>query len=286
MLSRSLTTLASFALVAATAALGCGGTVSATAEPPATAETATTTAPVAVNAHGAVKVFGTALSNVPLTSSQRAAIEQLATDAEARHAAARAARQDLLTTLATQVEAGSIDRNALQPKLAAITAAAQASQPADRAAFEQLHSILSPDQRAAFVDAVQAQAKQMHGQMKEHMGLHEWAKDINLTDDQKSQIKAAVMQKLQAGGEQAKHEWKGAKHHGEAVMDAFKQDQFSLDQVAPAKDVGQMVGKMSDHLLSVAEVALPILTPAQRTQVAQKLRERAASVEGEGAELP
>src|ERR1700723_3665958 len=107
-------TLVSLALVLAPAALGCGGTVSS--EPPATAETATTRAPVAVNAHGPVKLFGDALGDVPLTTSQRAAVEQMATDAEARHAQVRTARQDLMTTLASQVEAGAIDRAALAPK--------------------------------------------------------------------------------------------------------------------------------------------------------------------------
>jgi Spy/CpxP family protein refolding chaperone len=282
-------TIASLALVlASTAAVGCGGT--AGAEPPATAETVTTKAPVAVAAHGPVKLFGEALGDVPLTASQRAALEQLASDAETRHAQTRTARQDLLTALAAQVEAGAIDRTALQPKIAAITAAMQASQPADRAAFEELHAVLTPDQRVAFVDAVQARAQQHMAGFKGHGGLHQWAQDLQLTDDQKAQIKAAVTQKMQAAGGPEAHD-KGAKHlqgggGGDAVMAAFKQDTFVLDQVQPAKDVGQMVGHMTDHFIGLAEAAVPILTPAQRTIAAQKLREHAASADGEGAELP
>src|ERR1700722_2040861 len=138
MLKRSLFVLA---LVTAPA-LGCAATVSS--EPAPAAQGATTVAPVATTAHGAVKLFGDALGDVPLTASQRVAVEQLATDADARHAQARAARADLMTTVAAQVEAGQIDRTALQPKLDALTAAMQASQPADRAAFEQLHAILTP----------------------------------------------------------------------------------------------------------------------------------------------
>jgi Spy/CpxP family protein refolding chaperone len=281
MLSR---TLVSLALAFASAAVGCGGTVSS--EPPATAEAATTRAPVAVSAHGPVKLFGEALGDVPLTASQRAAVEQMASDAEARHAQVRTARQDLMTTLAAQVEAGAIDRTVLAPKLASITAAMQASQPADRAAFEQLHAVLTADQRAAFVDAIAARVQQRKGEHLEKGGIHELAQQLQLTDDQKAQIKAAVMQKMQAaaGADRHDHDWRGAKHQGEAVMAAFKQDTFVFDQVSPPKDVQQQVTHATDRILGIAEIALPILTPAQRTLAAQKLRERAASVDAIGDE--
>ncbi len=284
MLRRTISTLALVLAPTALSALGCGGTVSS--EPPATAETATTRAPVAVTAHGPVKLFGEALGDVPLTTSQRAALEQMATDAEARHAQVRTARQDLMTTLAAQIEAGAIDRAALQPKIAAITAAMQASQPADRSAFEQLHAVLTPEQRTAFVDAVQARMEQQKGALKDKGGIHQIAEQLQLTDDQKAQIKAAVMQKMQAeGGKEAQRDFHGAKHQGQAVMAAFKQDTFVFDQVAPAKDLSQQVSRTTDHIVGIAEIALPILTPAQRTLAAQKLREHAASVDAEEGPL-
>jgi len=83
-------------------------------------------------------------------------------------------------------------------------------------------------------------------------------------------------------GDKSDHDWRGAKHQGQAVMAAFKQDTFVLDQVSPAKDVAQQVNRGTDRILGIAEIALPILTPAQRTLAAQKLRERAASAEPEG----
>jgi Spy/CpxP family protein refolding chaperone len=276
--------LFALSLVLAAPALGCAGTV--TSEPPTTADTATTRAPVAVNAHGPVKLFGQALGDVPLTASQRQAIEGLATGAEARHAEARTAGQDLMNTLAAQVEAGQIDRAALQPKIDALSAAMQKAQPADRAAFEQLHAILTPDQRSAFVDAVEAHAQEMRGQMKEHHGLKQWAADLNLTDDQKSQIKDAIKQRLQSSGREMAAEFKGAKHEGKHVMDAFKEDRFVMDEVQPAHDVAAHVGSMTGHALAIAEAALPVLTPAQRTLAAQKIREKAQNPDGHGWDLP
>ena len=134
-------------------AAGCGGSVAAEA-PTAPADVVATKAPVAVTAHGHVKLAGEALSEVPLRADQRAQIEHLAVDADARQAAVRAARQDLKLALADQVAAGQIDRTALQPKIDAIGTAALGAQTADRAALTQLHSILDASQRSLFVDAL------------------------------------------------------------------------------------------------------------------------------------
>jgi Spy/CpxP family protein refolding chaperone len=289
MLRSALFSVVSLAIALAVPALGCGGTVAS--EPPVTADTATTRAPIVAAAHGPVKLFGEALGDVPLTTSQRAAIERLASDAESRHAGARTAHQDLLTTLAAQVEAGAVDRAALQPKLDAVAAAMRASQPADRTAFEQLHAILTPDQRSAFVDAVEAHAQALKSQAHGAHAMKQWADDLQLSDDQKAQIKAAMMDRFH----NAKHESpaaagaldekSGGKTSGPAIMAAFKQDRFVFDEVAPSRDPGAMVGHASDHLLGVAEVAVPLLTPAQRAIAAQKLREKAASPEADGHEV-
>ena len=152
----------------------------------------------------------------------------------------------------------------------------RASQPADRAAFEQLHAILGPDQRVAFVDAVQAHMGQHRGEMHGKHPLHELAAQLGLSDDQKAQIMAAMPQH-HGEGRPPMRDMAGAKHHGEQVMQAFKQDRFVFDEVAPAQDVSGHVARMSDHVLSLAEVALPVLTPDQRKLAAQKLRDRIAA---------
>jgi Spy/CpxP family protein refolding chaperone len=275
MLRRSLLALS---LALAAPALGCGGTVSS--EPPQTADTATTKAPVAVNAHGPVKLFGDALGDVPLTAAQRTQIEQLATDAETRHADAHAARKDLMTALATQVQAGQIDRAALQPKIDALVAAMQKAQPGDRAAFEQLHAILGPQQRTAFVDAVKARIGAHMGEVHEKHPMKQWAEDLKLTDDQRAQIKSAIMQHMQAAREAGgPRDFAQAKHQGEAVMAAFEQDRFVMDEVSPPRDVQAQVGKMAGRVLGLVEAALPVLTPEQRVLAAQKLVERADSLD-------
>jgi Spy/CpxP family protein refolding chaperone len=267
-------------------AFGCGGTTAA--ESAASADSATTRAPVAVNAQGHLKVIGLALGDVPLTAAQRAQIEKLAADAEVRHAGVNAARKELMLALAAQVQAGQLDRAALQPKLDALVSAMKLAQPGDRAAFEQLHAILGPDQRTAFVDALEAHIGERIGQVREKHPLKRWADDLKLTDDQKAQIKTAMQQRFQAAAHDpnAAPHWAEAKEHGAKVLGAFKQDRFVMDEVSPARDVGEKATKMADHFLGMAETVLPLLTPDQRVLAAQKLRERADQADELGAGMP
>jgi len=284
---RNVFVVASFPLLALGGA-ACGGTV--TGEAPATAQQAATKAPIAQDAHGPVKLIGAALGEVPLRPTQRTEIEKLAADAEARHQAGGAERKALLEAVAAQVEAGKIDRAALQPKIDAAAAAFAKNQDADRAAFEKLHDILDSDQRAAFVAAVQAKLAEMKAEWKskgddqkgEHRGarrggpMREWATALKLTDDQKKQIWDAMKDKFKAmhaaDGDHKGHEGFRGREMGKKVLEAFKGDKFVMNDVAPKIDAKAAANKMSDRMLGMLEVALPILTPEQRTLAAQKIR--------------
>lgn len=287
MLSRTVLSL-SLSLAAAApalAGLGCGGSVA----PSQTATAGGTRLPVAQSAHGQVKLLGDALGDVPMTDAQRARIEKLAVDADARHEQGRRARGDLLLAVAAQIEAGAIVRAALQPKIDAIAASIQASQPADRAAFEELHTILGPDQRVAFVDALEGRGFHRFGHLREGHGLREWADALKLTDAQRDQIKELIKQNMgewkQHGdheGEHGAHDgapWGEGRRRGAKLLEAFKQDRFVFDEVAPPRDVGKGAAAMGDRFVTLASQVLPILTAEQRALAAQKLRERATAAD-------
>jgi Spy/CpxP family protein refolding chaperone len=279
--------LVPLAITLVTPALGCSGTVSTEAAV-ATPEGATTRAPVAQSTHGPLKLAGDALGDVPLTATQRASIEKLATDTEASHAGAHAARRDLVLAVAAQMQAGQIDRSALQPKIDAVVAALQAVQPVDRAAFERLHAILSPDQRTAFVDAFESRVAGRVGEGRGKHPLAQWAVDLGLSEEQKAQIKDAMKQRWEASGHDGgvRDGIADAKARGEKLMSAFKQDRFVIDEVAPANDVALKVRTVSEHMLRLAEATLPVFTPQQRALAAQKLRDRAASMEEVAPGMP
>jgi Spy/CpxP family protein refolding chaperone len=286
MMARIHRSLGIFIIPLALAGAACGGSVAS--EPVTQGAAAATRAPVAVTAHAPqVRMIGDALAEVPLRPDQRTAIEQLATDAETRHTQAQASHKDFMLALAAQVETGTIDKTALQPKIDAMTAAWQANRPADRAAFEQLHALLDSQQRGELVDALEAKAGSHEGG---HKGMHaghermkEWATALSLTDDQTAQIKTALKAQHEAhagGGHHDHADHQGG--HGKKMLEAFRADTFSMDAVAPAGNAPKAVGNMSEHTLGIVTTVLPILTPAQRTLAAQKIRDRANAVSGAG----
>lgn len=284
--SLTRSSLLATALLVGAVGIGCGGSVAA--EGPAATAGAGTKAPIATAAHGPVKFLGEALGDVPLRPDQRTQIEQLATEAESRHAAATQAHQDLALALADQVEKGSIDRAALQPKIDAAAAAFQQTRPADRAALEKLHAILDPAQRVAFVDALESR---MHDRAHEFKGLHgkmqEWATDLKLSDEQKDQIRASLKDQFMSHrDEHAEHRAQRKEGHerGQKVFEAFKGDRFVMDEVAPPVDAAAKANKMADRMVGMAQAALPILTPEQRSLAAAKIRTKGAEMTGPAEE--
>ena len=292
----------------ATVALGslavtaCGGSV----EQPQTQASAVTKAPIAPQAHGVVKVFGDALGEVALRPDQRTELEKLAAAAEQRHLAMADDKKDLMLAVADQVEKGSIDRSALQPKIDRIMADLEKSRPDDTASLARVHAILDADQRNAFADALEAKFKG-HGAWKHHGGdqaapvgeqgakgevqdhaagfagrggLMQLAADLKLSDDQKSQIKDVIK------GARDGHSFREMREHmseGKKVLESFRSDTFDANAAAPAPEkIRERAANGTSHALGVAEKILPILTPEQRKIAADKLRAMASS----GAELP
>ncbi len=261
-------------VVLSLALAACSGSTTQTESSTASsAQAGMVKAPVAPQATGHARVIADALSDVPLRPDQRTEIEQMASDAATRHAAAKTVHVQLAEAVATQIEAGAIDRAALQPKIDATADALAASRPLDRTAFERLHTILTPEQRAQFVDAMKSHGKAMHHAHGMHGRMEQWATDLKLTDDQRTQIAAIVKAQFAAH----KDELHAAHEHGHEAIESFKDE-----QMAPAKadvDVRAHANKMADGFLSIATQVLPLLTPEQRTLAAAKIREHAQSGE-------
>lgn len=282
------------------AAIGCGGTV----EQPQTQASAVSKAPIGQNTHGMVKMVGDALGEVSLRPDQRTELEKLAAAAEARHAAMHDGRKELALAVADQIEKGSIDRNALQPKIDRVVSELEKARPEDKQAFARVHAILDNEQRNAFVDALEAKFKhgpghhgkgkhgpnaggeEHHGFKGGHHGMKQLAEDLKLTDDQKDKIKdvfKAQMRPADGRGELAPrpsfkemHERMSA---GKKSLDSFRTEKFDADGIAPPVDKAKAG---SGRFLDVAEKILPILTPEQRKIAADKIREMA----NKGGELP
>lgn len=288
--------IAALAVVPASV-VACGGSV----EAPQTA--GMSKAPIGSNTHGFVKVAGEALGEVPLKPEQRTELEKIANDADRRHASTADGRKELANAIADQIEKGTIDKAALEPKIDRVVADMEKVRPADQAAVARVHALLDADQRNAFVDALE---KKLHDAREHHKGGHggfgrmmKLADELKLTDAQRDQIKTVLMDAHEehekdgdrVSGERGEHGGRGPHHrdgakahraeHGKGPhgLEAFRSDRFDATAAGPHGDVKEHAAKGTTRMLGLAEKILPILTPEQRKIAADKLRAMSANGE-------
>jgi Spy/CpxP family protein refolding chaperone len=210
-----------------------------------------------------------ALDKVALRPDQKTEIEQMMAAAEARHEPVRAAHVALRSAIADQVVAGKVDRGALRPQIDSLLVAIDRARPDDRAALVRLHDLLDKGQREQLVGAVESSFR---GRMKDRKGHgpHQWAADLNLSDQQRDQIRAAMRDQFHKGGDGAREHWRAAHEEGRRLLHSFREDKFTLDgTVVFGRD---RIEHGIDRMIELANTAVPILRPEQRAIAAQKLR--------------
>jgi hypothetical protein len=259
----STASMLTLGLVAVAPLAGAASTRAAETEQQSAADTA----------HRVGKLIDEALDEVQLRPDQKSEVEKMRAEAEKRHARVKAAENEFLTTLADQVEKGKLDRCALAPAIKPFASAKAEAHPGDRAAFEHLHSILDPEQRATFVDALQRHWE-AHKKMHEPAALAEkMERDLSLSTDQKESLEAIF-----TGLHEIREAQPGYAAHRERwtkILDAFKGDEFDLDEVAPMGDVAAHTKAKVEHRLWAGEAILPVFKPEQRKAIADKIREHA-----------
>jgi hypothetical protein len=104
--------------------------------------------------------------------------------------------------------------------------------------------------------------------------MRAWADDLKLTDQQRDELKSKLREELHRQHEGRDHARKGHAHFGK-VLEAFKEDSFKIDEVAPPQDAKAASRHMTDRVVRMAEIALPVLTQEQRSLAAKKVREQA-----------
>lgn len=222
--------------------------------------------------HGrAVRALDEILADVQLSPEQQAEVDQLKAEAKERHAKVKEAKHELMRSLADQIEAGTIDRCELAPKIESVASAMADARPGDREAFQRLHSILEPEQRAKFVESSK---QHWESHVKKHspaMLADKMAKELDLTDDQKDRI-YRILSGLREIYE-AEPAYTEQRDRWSRILEAFKTDNFNLDEIAPMGDVVAKSKSRIEAHLSAGEAVLPVLTAEQRTRVAEKLRE-------------
>jgi Spy/CpxP family protein refolding chaperone len=223
-------------------------------------------------------LFGQALQLDSLTADQRASIEGVLQSERAATTPVRQARARVLTTLALQVEAGAVDPGLLAPQVRAQQGAAMAALPATRDAIQKIHDILTPAQRSQLVDAIESHApRRAHDGGAAPTPLEHLGAKLGLTAAQKQQIASnldAARQAHATGSDPAVPgggRWRARR----AWLESFRSDSFSASSLSGDSAQAAM-DRRANRVEEVIQAAIPVLTPAQRAEVATHLRARAA----------
>jgi len=274
----------------ASATAGCGGT-SASNPPPAVAANAADDDASAglmehhrFHHHGGVTLFiAMSLDTLGVSSEQRAAVDKIRSDLHARMEQARSAEQNLETALAEGLSAGNFDTTKVDAAAAQVAVAAAAVHDASASALNELHAVLTPPQRGALVDKVEAHWAVWQKANAEEMGppkpeghLAMLATDLGLAADQVDKIRAGLGEGMKAVPRLDPQE---IETHLRAFGDAFRGETFDAKGLtvlggangANAHMVGWGVARMAHFVEAVS----PVLTPDQRAKFAQMLREHA-----------
>ncbi len=229
--------------------------------------------------HGGMAMFiAISLDQINTTPDQKAAIEKIKTDLYAKMEPAHAAEKNVLTAVADAIASGQFDQAKLDTSIAEVGTQSGTIHDAISDSLNQLHATLTPPQRQALVDKMQAHFEVWHSanapeEDKEHGHLAHLAKELGMTQDQVDKSRAAYEQAI---GGVPHFDRAEADAHLKAFGEAFVSDQFDAKSL-PTK--GELNSHMAvwgiNRMIKLYEAVTPNLTPDQRTKLADNIRHHA-----------
>lgn len=240
---------------------------------------------------GGHPLIAAALKDLDLSAEQRKTIEAAA---ESTHTGQRDQMKAFQKALADDIRAGNVDEASIKAKAGDMEKAHAEHRAAVVKAVETLHATLTPAQRTQLVASIKdrmakhAEKGEMHGHGKKHDkggpgpdGEHHARRGghgpmmfmlhgIELRDDQKKAIEAAMPPKPEkdADGRAAKFEEHRARM--DAALEAFKADKFDAAAALPEHE-----GKhpMAEHFVKMLQAVVPVLDADQRAELAKRIEE-------------
>jgi Spy/CpxP family protein refolding chaperone len=225
--------------------------------------------------HGGVTLLiAMSLDTLGLSPEQKPAVEKIRGDLLARMEPARAAERNLLVTLADGVAAGALDSAKVDAAVAQLTTAAASIHDASTDALNQLHSVLTPSQRAALVDKLEAHwSVWQEANTDDDDHLTQLTADLALTPDQVDTIRARQAESTKTA---PRFDPQEVATHIRAFGDAFRAPTFDAKALkTEAAATAHMIGWGARHMARLIESVTPVLTSEQRAKLAQILRQHA-----------
>jgi Spy/CpxP family protein refolding chaperone len=239
--------------------------------------------------HGGVTMFiAMSLDSLGVAPDQAAKIEKIQGDLFAKMEPAHAAEQKVLTLLADGVAAGKIDEAKVKGAIEGVKTASAGVHDAAVKSLNELHAALTPEQRAALVDKIEAHWevwKNSNNQEEAagdeaHPGhLDRVAKDLSLTSDQVTQIRAAFSERVKK--HPLKFDASQVETHIQEFGTAFKSDKFDAGALKHGPFAHQHLAVWGAwRMAHFYEVLGPVLTPEQRAKLSAEMKEHAAAKSG------
>jgi Spy/CpxP family protein refolding chaperone len=232
--------------------------------------------------HGGVTLLiAMSLDTLGVSPEQRAAVERVRSELHARMEPAHLAEQKLMVTLADGLDSGSIDAAKVNDAVAGLATTAAGVHNACAEALDELHSALTPEQRAALVDKVEAHwivwqkanEEETEATRSERGHLATLTAELDLTADQVDKIRTALRDGMQTVPWVDPQEIATYLH---TFGEAFRGEKFDSKGIATASAANaHMVHWGAAHMARFIEAVSPVLTPDQRAALAQRLREHA-----------
>jgi Spy/CpxP family protein refolding chaperone len=234
--------------------------------------------------YGGVTMFiALSLDTLGENTPERAAIEKIRADLHAKMEPARAAERSLQSLLADGIAAGGIDHAKADSMLASISAAAGASHDAAIGALNELHAALTPPERSALADKVEAhwevwqsanaeEKRDATGRPRHEGHLERLENEIGLTQDQLDKIHATL-----AAVPPATYDPQKVAAHVKAFGDAFRADTFDAKTLTTASDANSALARFgSAQMVRFYEAVDLVLTADQRKKLSEILHEHAS----------
>jgi Spy/CpxP family protein refolding chaperone len=231
---------------------------------------------------GVTRFIALSLDTLGVSPEQRAAVERIRAALGARLEPERLAEQIFLAKLADGLAAGTLDVSKVDAALTQVRLAAATARDAPGDALNELHAVLTPVQRQALVDKVEAhwrlwrQASLDTSDPASPSGgyLSILASELGLTADQVDKLRAGMGERMNGV---PRLDTQAAETQLQAFGEAFAGESFDAKSFTAAMNLdGSINGWSAAHMAHFVETAVLVLSPEQRTKLAEMLREHAA----------
>jgi Spy/CpxP family protein refolding chaperone len=228
---------------------------------------------------GMVALVRASLAELALRADQRAATDAVANELEKAGEGTRDAAKRLIEDVAAGVAAGQLDRAKIGPDVEQVASSAAATQPSVEDAMQRLHDTLDPAQRKQLVEAMRRareEAREERGE-RGHERMQKLVEGLALSPEQRESIRDRVRTAMQGRAPAMRERAEAIRARMKAVADAFEGDAFDAKALGVGQSSGEMARAWADGMVEFVEAMLPVLTPEQRSKLAERLRQVGAS---------